>query len=83
MVLFLVILELIKKLAKEINKIFFEVIIANGFDKDALKELKSKKNLRIIDASNFSFNEILKFQFYTNNLILTQSEDNKIFSKRF
>ena len=70
-----------KKLANEINKIFFEVIIANGFDKDALRELKSKKNLRIIDASNFSFNEILKFNF-TNNLMLTQSEDNKIFSKK-
>ena len=70
-----------KKLAKEINKIFFEVIIANGFDKDALRELKSKKNLRIIDASNFSFNEILKFN-SINNSMLVQSEDNKIFSKK-
>ena len=32
-----------KTLANELNKIFFEVIIANGFDKDALKLLKSKK----------------------------------------
>ncbi len=70
-----------KKLAEEINKIFFEVIVANGFDKDALKILKSKKNLRIIDASNFSFSEVLKFN-SINNSILVQSEDNKIFSKR-
>ena len=70
-----------KKLAKEINKIFFEVIIANGFDKDALRELKLKKNLRIIDASNFSLNEIVKFNFI-NNTMLAQSEDNKIFSKK-
>ena len=70
-----------KKLAKEINKIFFEVIIGNGFDKDALRELKLKKNLRIIDASNLSFNEILKLN-SVNNSILVQSEDNKIFSKK-
>ena len=70
-----------KKLAKEINKIFFEVIVANGFDKDALKELKSKKNLRVIDASNFSFDEILKFN-SINGSMLVQSEDNKIFSKK-
>ena len=32
-----------KKLALELNKIFLEVIIANGFEKNALKILKSKK----------------------------------------
>ena len=32
-----------KELAIELNKIFFEVIIANGFEKDALKILKRKK----------------------------------------
>tara|TARA_Y100000287_G_scaffold158240_1_gene136068 strand:+ start:126 stop:1661 length:1536 start_codon:yes stop_codon:yes gene_type:complete len=70
-----------KKLAKEINKIFFEVIIGNGFDKDALRELRLKKNLRIIDASNLSFSEILRLN-SVNNSILVQSEDNKIFSKK-
>ena len=70
-----------KKLAKEINKIFFEVIVANGFDKNALKELKLKKNLRIIDSSNFSPNEILRFN-SINNSILVQSEDNRIFSRK-
>ena len=70
-----------KKLAKEINKIFFEVIVANGFDKDALKELKLKKNLRIIDASNFLSNKVLKFN-SINNSMLVQSEDNKLFSKK-
>jgi len=33
-----------KKLAIELNKIFLEVVIANGFEKDALKILKRKKN---------------------------------------
>ena len=49
-------------------------MIANGFENDALKILKSKKNLRIIDANNFKINEILKFT-SINNSILAQSED--------
>ena len=70
-----------KTLAIELNKVFFEVIVANGFDNDALKLLKSKKNLRLIDASDFSLNEILKFN-SVNESILIQSEDRKKFSKK-
>ena len=70
-----------KKLAIELNKIFLEVIIANGFDKDALKILKSKKNLRLIDSSKFSINDFLKFN-SINGSILVQSEDKKLFSKK-
>ncbi len=62
------------KLALELNKIFFEVIIANGFEKKALKILKKKKNLRLIDSSTFSFNE--KFRINSiNNAIFLQEED--------
>ncbi len=68
-------------LAKEINKIFFEVIIANGFDKKSVKLLKKKKNLRLIDSSkvekNFKFNFINKF-----NSILVQDPDTQYFSKK-
>ena len=67
-------------LAKEINKIFFEVIVANGFYKKSVKLLKKKKNLRLIDSSkvekNFKFNFINKF-----NSILVQDPDNQYFSK--
>jgi len=70
-----------KNIALEINKIFFEVIIANGFNNDALKILKKKKNLRLIDASNFRFDEILKFN-SNNNSILIQTEDRNKFSKK-
>jgi len=70
-----------KTLANELNKIFFEVIIANGFNKDALKLLKSKKNLRIIDASKFSLDEIFRFN-SMNESFLIQTEDKKIFSKK-
>ncbi len=69
-----------KILAIELNKIFLEVIVANGFDKNAVRILKSKKNLRLIDASDFSLNEVLKFN-SINNSILLQSEDKQIFSK--
>ena len=63
-----------KDLALELSKIFLEVIIANGFENDALKILKSKKNLRIIDAKKFSLNEIIRFN-SINEAMLTQSED--------
>ena len=68
-------------LALELNKIFLEVIIANGFDQKALKIFKLKKNLRLIDASNFSINEILKFNSF-NNSILAQTEDQRKFNKK-
>ncbi len=70
-----------KKLALELNKTFLEVIIGKGFEKDALKILKLKKNTRIIDASNFSLNEVFKFH-SINDAILLQNEDKKIFSKK-
>ncbi len=70
-----------RKLALELNKIFLEVIVANGFDKNSLKILKSKKNVRLIDASSFTFDNAIKFN-YTNNSMLMQSEDIKIFSKK-
>jgi phosphoribosylaminoimidazolecarboxamide formyltransferase/IMP cyclohydrolase len=68
-------------LALELNKIFLEVIIANGFDKKALETLKIKKNLRLIDASNFSFDPDSKFNSIGNS-ILTQSEDQQKFVKK-
>ena len=63
-----------KTLALELNNIFLEVIIANGFDHEALKILKKKKNLRLIDATNFMMKNIMKFS-SANDSILMQSED--------
>ena len=70
-----------QNLALELNKIFLEAIIGNGFDKQALRILKGKKNLRLIDATNFLLNENLKFG-SINNTILLQSEDKQIFTKK-
>ena len=69
------------KLAKELKNIFLEVIIGNGFEKKALKVLKSKKNLRLIDATNFELTEDFKFN-SMNNVILYQSQDQKNFTKK-
>ena len=73
--------KITKQLALQLNKIFFEVIIANGFEEKALKLLKYKKNLRLIDASNFLFNENLKFSSLDDSF-LVQSRDKQIFSKK-
>jgi phosphoribosylaminoimidazolecarboxamide formyltransferase/IMP cyclohydrolase len=67
-----------KNLSLELNKLFLEVIIANGFNNEALKILKRKKNLRLIDASNYSFQGNLRFV-SSNEEILVQSEDNNEF----
>ena len=69
-----------KNLAIELNKLFLEVIISNGFEKEALKLLKKKKNLRLIDATNYSFKEILRL-ISSNEELLIQTEDLKKFSK--
>ena len=69
-----------KKLALELNKIFLEVIIANGFEKKAVQILKKRKNLRLIDASKFLLNENFKLN-TSNDSILVQSEDKEIFSR--
>ena len=63
-----------KIVAEELNKLFLEVIIGNNFDTDALKILKRKKNLRLIDASNYILKDELKF-ISNNEEILVQSDD--------
>ena len=63
-----------KTLALQLNNIFLEVIIANGFEPDALKTLKNKKNLRLIDASDFIIKDLVKFS-SADDSILIQSED--------
>ena len=70
-----------KIIAEELNKLFFEVIIANNFNSDAIKILKTKKNLRLIDASKYTFKEDLKF-ISNNEEILIQSEDINKFNIR-
>ncbi|MDC3165617.1 bifunctional phosphoribosylaminoimidazolecarboxamide formyltransferase/IMP cyclohydrolase [Candidatus Pelagibacter sp.] len=73
--------KITKLLAIELSKIFLEVIVANNFDSEALKILKKKKNLRLIDGSNYKVNDGLK-HVSVNNETLIQSEDLKKFTKK-
>ena len=68
-------------LASELNKLFLEVIIGNGFTESALKLLKKKKNLRLIDATNYSLKEKLRL-ISSNEELLVQTEDLKKFSNK-
>jgi phosphoribosylaminoimidazolecarboxamide formyltransferase/IMP cyclohydrolase len=70
-----------KTLAIELNSIFLEVIIANGFEPEALIILKKKKNLRLVDATSFSMKNLVGFN-SVNESLLTQSEDIEKFNSR-
>ncbi len=72
-----------KNLADELDKLFLEVIIANGFDSGALKLLKRKKNLRLIDASNYKLNENLKITSHDQEILLQSEDIEKFSSKNF
>tara|TARA_A100001015_G_scaffold65936_1_gene72843 strand:- start:157 stop:1707 length:1551 start_codon:yes stop_codon:yes gene_type:complete len=64
-----------KKIASEINKNFLEVILAKGFDKESLKILKSKKNLRMIDISNFKLKSLSSIKSFDGSFLI-QNKDN-------
>tara|TARA_B100000953_G_scaffold19519_1_gene16408 strand:+ start:603 stop:2138 length:1536 start_codon:yes stop_codon:yes gene_type:complete len=70
-----------KKLALVLNKTFFEVIISRGFEKNALKILKKRKNIRLINCSKFNLtNE--KHYLFLGNVFLSQDSDNMLFSNK-
>lgn len=61
--------------AKEINKLFFEIILAPDFEKNALETLKTKKNRIILQAKSFNF-QSLQFKTALNGVI-AQDKDLK------
>ena len=69
------------KVAKEIYKNYYEVVIANDFDKESVELFRKKKNLRLIDSSKLvikKHNKIISGM----NSFLVQSNDNLIFKKK-
>ena len=70
-----------KKIALEINKNFLEVILAKGFDNDALNVLKKKKSLRIIDISNFNQSNLSSIKTFDDSFLI-QSKDNIVIDKK-
>jgi phosphoribosylaminoimidazolecarboxamide formyltransferase/IMP cyclohydrolase len=73
--------KITKKVALEINKNFLEVILAKGFEKDALVLLKQKKNLRIIDIADFKLKNLNSHKIFDGSFLL-QSKDKVIFDKK-
>ena len=64
-----------KKLASELSKIFFEIIVSRGFTKDALKILKKKKNIRLIDCAKFKLQNKMQHLFFDNAFLSQDSND--------
>ena len=65
---------LTKKLALELNKTFFEVIISRGFKKDAFKILKKRKNIRLINCNKFNLTN-KKHYLFLGNAFLSQDSN--------
>ena len=70
-----------KKLALHLNKFFFEIIISTGFHKDALKILKRKKKIRLINCKKFNLFEKQHCLFLENSFLL-QDTDKIILKKK-
>ena len=70
-----------KKIAVEINKNFLEVIMAKGFNKESLGILKKKKNLRIIDITNFKLKGVSSIRSFDGSFLI-QSKDNIVLNRK-
>jgi len=70
-----------KKLALEINKNFFEVIISRGFKKDALKILKKRKNIRLINCNKFNLTN-KKHYLFLGNAFLSQDSNSMFLNNK-
>ncbi len=64
-----------------ITKNFLEVILAKGFETEALKILKRKKNLRILDISKFGEKNVSKIKTFDGSFII-QNKDEIILDKK-
>ena len=67
-----------RKIAIELSKTYFEVILAEKFEKDSLKILQKRKNLIIIDISKFKFKSNEQIRYFDNSF-LVQEKNNKIY----
>ena len=69
-----------KNLALQLKKLFFEVIICKGIEDKAIKILKNKKNLRIINVSDLKNINLINISSKLNSYLL-QTSDTSVFSK--
>jgi phosphoribosylaminoimidazolecarboxamide formyltransferase/IMP cyclohydrolase len=73
--------KLNKIIANEISKSFFEVVLAKGFDADALQVLSKKKNLRLINISKYKQKNQTSIKTFDGSFLL-QDKDKLIFNKK-
>jgi len=70
-----------KKLAVELNKTFFEVIIAKGFKIEALNILKKRKNIKLINCKELNLKSKKNYLFL-ENIFLSQNSNEMLFDKK-
>jgi len=70
-----------KKLALELSKIFFAVIISKGFKKNAFKILKKKKNIRLVKCNKFNLSN-KKHYLFLGNAFLAQDSNSTLLTKK-
>ena len=70
-----------RKLALELNKNFFDIIMSRGFKKDALKILKKRKSVRIIDCGQYKSTNNKHYLFLENSF-LAQDSNNLLLNNR-
>jgi phosphoribosylaminoimidazolecarboxamide formyltransferase/IMP cyclohydrolase len=73
--------EVDEKLASEITKTFYEVIIARGFNKKSLKIFEKKKNLRLISLENFKEQDKFSYTLLGDNFLVQDKDQIEINKK--
>ena len=71
-----------KKIAKKMSSVFFEVILAKGIDRQALKILSRKKNLILIDISKFKNSEEQRIKYFGNSFLVQDMNKKVIETKK-
>jgi len=71
-----------KKIAKKISSVFFEVILAKGIDKEALKVFGAKKNLILIDVSKFKNKRNQQIKYFDNSFLVQDKNQKVIETKK-
>ena len=62
------------KTAKEVNKVFTEVIVAPDFDEDALEIFKSKKNLRVLRVEKSDSQNALEYKQISGGFLVQEKD---------
>ena len=75
--------EIKSKVAKEISKTFFEIIISRGFSKNSLNILKKKKNLRLINYKKFNFDKKINYTFLENSFLKQENDETELKINKF